>query len=248
MDFRLELGGKNARGVVCDAAAGDVDESAEPAFLMQRLEQRSIAAVRRQQFFIEPPPQFRNAIGKPNPGLVDQHLAGKRIAVGVKAERGQTQDQVAGTNSAAVQDLPLPHPAHDAAGQVVFIRRIKARHLGGLSADERAANFAAGVGKAAHNVGDDLSADFSRCQIVQKEERPRAVHCDVVGRMEHEVACGTFMPVGGKSDLELGAHAVHAGNQHGVGGKPLEREESSKGTDISQHTGIEGPADQFFNL
>src|SRR5687767_3809082 len=83
---------------------------------------------------VMPPPVM---CARPFTGLED--LADERVAVGVRAARGEAEDGVAGGDRAAVDDARLLHHADAEAGEVVLALGVHAGHLGGLAAEQRAA-------------------------------------------------------------------------------------------------------------
>jgi hypothetical protein len=86
-------------------------------------------------------------------GNFKQELAGQRIAVGVQAGGGQSDEHVAGLDADAGNHFVAIDGADDEAGQVVFAFGIEAGHLGGFAADEGAAVGLAGFGQ----TGDHAS-------------------------------------------------------------------------------------------
>ena len=144
--------------------------------------------------------------------------------------------------SRAVDDARARHDADDEPGDVVFAVGVEPRHLGGLAAEQRAAVLAAG----ARHARDDLLGDVGRQpagrQVVEKEQRPRALHEDVVDAVIDEVGADRVVHAGHERDLELGADAVGAGDEHRVRRRPVEREQPAERSDARQHAGRVGAA------
>ena len=59
-----------------------------------------------------------------------------------------------------------------------------------------------------------LRLELARAEVIEEEERLGAEHGDVVDAMVDQVLADGVVPVHGKGDLELGADAIHAGDQH----------------------------------
>src|ERR1041384_5857442 len=78
--------------------------------------------------------------------LLEKDFPREGISVGVQTVGGKAEDDVAGSNPAAVYHLFAIDHADDAAGKVVFTLAIHSRHLRGLPADERATRLPAGSG------------------------------------------------------------------------------------------------------
>ena len=88
--------------------------------------------------------------------------------------------------------------------------------LGHLAAHERAAALLATAGDAAHDLGDVLGAELADGDVVEEEEGLGAHGDDVVDAHGDEVLAHGVVAVEQLGDRELGAHAVGAGDQHGV--------------------------------
>ena len=84
-------------------------------------------------------------------------------------------------------------------------------------------------------------------EIIEEEERRRAVHGNVIDAVVHQIRAHGVMAIEGEGELQLGADAIDAGDQHGVAGESLQREESAEGADLPQNTGAEGAAGQLLD-
>ena len=93
----------------------------------------------------------------------------------------------------------LVHDAHDEAGQVVVVGRVRPRHLRGLAADERAAELGAGPGEAGDDGLDADGVHLPEGDVVEEEERRRALHEDVVHAVGHEVVAHGVVHAGQRS-------------------------------------------------
>ena len=114
--------------------------------------------------------------------------ADQRVAVRMRAGRGQTQDRIAGRDGGAVDDLGLLHHADREAGQIVFAVRIHAWHFGGLAADQRAAGQFATLGDAFDHLGRDVDVELAAGEVVEEEQRLGPLHQDVVDAHGDQVA------------------------------------------------------------
>ena len=94
---------------------------------------------------------------------------------------------VAGRDAAAVDDAGLFDDADGKAGEVVFARRVHARHFRRLAADQRAARRLAAVGDAADDFGGDVDVELAAGEVVEEEQRLGALHEDVVDAHRDEV-------------------------------------------------------------
>ena len=150
----------------------------------------------------------------------------------------QSEQRIAGLDRFAGEQFFALHNTDDEAREIVFARRIKAGHLRGFSADERAAGFAAGAAHALDELLDDLWIHFSQGEIVEEKERLGALHQNVVDAVIDEVAANRRVHPHGHSDFELCADAICARNQHGF--LPLfvvEGEERAEAADAAEHAG-----------
>ena len=64
--------------------------------------------------------------------------------------------------------------------------------------------------------GADLRVELAAGEIVEKEQRLGALHHEVVDRHGDEIDADRVVPAGLDRDLDLGADAVGAGDQHRV--------------------------------
>ena len=70
----------------------------------------------------------------------------------MQAARSQAHHRVARFDSLAVEQARFFHHANDGPAQIVLALAVKARHLSGFAADERAMIFRAGPGKPADQL------------------------------------------------------------------------------------------------
>ena len=88
--------------------------------------------------------------------------------------------------------------------------------LGGLAAEEDALGAHAALVDAGDDVGDLLGHDLADHEVVEEEQGDGAAGGDVVDAHRDEVDADGGQPADAAGDLDLGAHAVGAGDQHGV--------------------------------
>ena len=132
----------------------------------------------------------------------------------------------------------------DRAGDVVIAGSVEARHLGRLAAEKRRAVLAARPRDALDDALDQARLDFSRGDVVQEEERPRALHQDVVHAVVHEI--GAARVVAGHLDrhLELGPDAVGGGHEDRLAVvREVRAKEAAEAADVAEHARREGRAD-----
>src|SRR6202012_3098188 len=146
-------------------------------------------------------------------GLEDE-LAGKRVAVGVQAGGRQPDENVTLADTFPGNQFVAIDDADDEAGQVVFSVGVEAGHLRGFAADERASIFLAGLRQPSDYLLDDFVFKTPGGEVVEKEERLSALDSNVVDAVIDQVLPHGVMDAELKGDLEFGADAVRAGNEH----------------------------------
>ena len=67
------------------------------------------------------------------------------------------------------------------------------------------------------------SVELARRQVVEEEQRRRALHGDVVDAVVDQVLADRVVNAQLKGDLQLGAHAIGARHQHRVGDTSRDR-------------------------
>ena len=145
--------GQDARQVFGDAAAGDVGHAVDAGRLaVSFLMTLQVAAVGLHQRGAGLVLEGVDVLVGLVLGDFEEELAGERVAVGVQAGGGQADEDVAGLDFCAGDQLGAVDDADDEAGQVVFAVGVEAGHLRGFAADERAAVGAAGFGEAGERL------------------------------------------------------------------------------------------------
>ena len=134
----------------------------------------------------------------------------------MKTAGGQAKHHIASCHLAAIEDLGSLNHAHGKAGQVVFAIGVHAGHLGCFTTNQGAARGLTALGNAAHHGGGRVECKSATGEIIQKEEWLRPLNENVVHTHGHEVDAHGVVPVQGEGQLELGAHAIGAGHQHGL--------------------------------
>ncbi len=136
--------------------------------------------------------------------------------------------------------------ADDEAGQIVFAGVIDAGHLRGLAADQRASVGAASARDAGDHCGRDVGIQFADREIIQEEQRQRALHGDVVDAVVHQILADGVVAAGEERDLQLGAHAVGRTHQHGLA-ESGQLERGAERADIGQHAARESAARELLD-
>jgi hypothetical protein len=190
-----------------------------------------------QQFLANRALESGHAAGRFQFQLLEEYFPAERIAVRVQAARFDADDHVTAPDGfLAVEHLGFFHHADDCAAHVVFALLVKAGHLRRLAADERAVVFRAGAGETLDDFGEHVRLQFSRAEIIEEEQRLRAEHGDVVDAMVHEVRADGVVPVQREGELELGADAVHGGDEDRLAiFFHVQREQAAEAADLAEH-------------
>jgi hypothetical protein len=85
-------------------------------------------------------------------------------------------------------------------------------------------------------------------EVVHKKERARALNQDVVDAMRNDVNAHRIVLAGHESQLQLRAHAVHAGDEHGLlNAFEIGLVHGAKGADVAQYLVVERALHQRLN-
>ena len=201
--------GQDAGEIVEEAAAGDVGGSVETA-CREGGHEGLVIGVDAEEFSAEGELHAGSGFVQRQAHFFEEHLASKRVAVGVKAVAAEADDGVAGADFRAVEEFRAVYDADDGAGDIVFAFLIHAGHLSGFAADEGAASLLAGFGEAFEDLLEDDGVEFFTADVVEEKQGPGADDGDVIDAMVDEILADRVVAVGGKGDFELGADAVRA--------------------------------------
>ncbi len=127
---------------------------------------------------------------------------------------GQPDDGIPGSDFISSDYIVFLHHPDDEAGQVVVTLAVETGHLRRLPADESAADIAAGGGQSPRHRLHLPHRQLTHGDIVQKEQRLGAAGEYVIDAVVDDVHPHGIVLVQSRSQLQLGAHAVHAGHQH----------------------------------
>ena len=225
--LRVEGVGQGAVEVAGQAAAGDVrhavDGAAEGVVVQQRADGADVDAGGLQQRLAQRAAACDGVIGVAvvNGVEVEVLLAGdgadEGVAVGVDAGGAEAEDDVAlaGGGRAVDDAVELDH-AHREAGQVVVAGGVDVGHLGGLAAQQRTIGERAAVGHAADDLLHLRGVDPVHADVVQEHQRLGALHDQVVDVHRHAVLTDGVVDAEVGGELDLGADAVAARDEHGL--------------------------------
>ena len=153
----------------------------------------------------------------------------------MRTVRSESQQDVARANLFPVDDLIPFHDADGAAGQVIPRSGVKARHLGRFSAQKRTAAFHAGLGDAGHHFRRHAGVQPSGRDVIEEKKGFGPVCQNIVHTHGDQIP-----PRGGVSpradqEIELCAHAVHAGDEDRRPAPRRDPESAAEPSDRSLH-------------
>ena len=111
----------------------------------------------------------------------------QRVAVAVDAARGEPEDHVALADARAVDQLVALDHADAEAHHLEIALLVDAGHRGGLAAEQRAAGAPAALGDPAQGLLRDLAIEPIHRDVVEEDQRLRALHDQVVHDHRHAV-------------------------------------------------------------
>src|SRR6267154_3137278 len=186
---------------------------------------------------------FRDVIVRLEFGGFKHQLPRQRITVGVQACGGQRNQRIARFDVFSGENFLAIHRADNESREVIFTWRIKAGHLRGFSADQRASGLTTRAAHAVDKLLDHVGVELAHGQIIQEKKRLRSLHQNVVDAMVDQISANRGMHSRGHGHFELGAHSVRAGNEHRL--FPffaIQGEKRAKSADAAQDSWRECPA------
>src|SRR5690606_36124366 len=243
LDVQAQALGDDADDVLGQAATGDVGHGVDRLAVL--------AQQRQHRLHVQPGGGHQRVgqghaadlqVGRAAGAVVD--AADQRIAVGVRAGGGDAQQHVAGADLGAVQQLRLLHRADGEAPQVVLARRVHVGHLGGLAADQGAAGLLAAAGDAADHGDRGVHVQLAGGEVVEEEQRLGALDQDVVDAHGDQVDADGVVAAQLLGQLELGAHAVGAGDQDRLAVLAGQVEQGAEPAQPAHHLGAEAAPHQ----
>ncbi len=151
------------------------------------------------------------------------------------ARTAEAEDDVARANLGTGQHLVAIDGAYAEAGEVIVSSCVHAGHLGRFAADQCATRLPASLGDRGNDLRRNLAVELPGREIVEEEERLRALHDQIVGAHGDEVDSDAVMLVRLDRQLELGPDAVVRGNEQRIvisGGLGIEESSEPAELDI----------------
>ncbi len=245
-DLRADSLRQHARDVVRETSAGDVRHPVQETALEKRGDDPKIATVRFEQ---NVPHRSTVQLFQPvlhgEPHLLEENLPSQRVAVRVQSARRKADQDIGRTDRGAVQQESPIHDSNDRSCDVVFVRRVDARHFGSFAAEQRRAVFTAAAREPLDDALQHLAVQSAHGDVVEKEEGLRPLDEDVVDTVVDGVDAADVVAPRGDGDLQLRADAVGRSDQDrlAIGGE-VGPKEPAETADIAEDAGRERRADR----
>ena len=138
---------------------------------------------------------------------------------------------------------------NDESRDVIFAFGIEARHLSRLAAQQHAVVGATPDRNSFNNAGDCVRCQLSGRDVIEKEERPRALDQNVVGAVIHEIASDGVVNASRERDLQFRTDAVRRCDERWLphfGKRAVEH--AAEAADFRERARVESGARKFLNL
>jgi hypothetical protein len=152
----------------------------------------------------------------------------------VHAARGQADHDVPGRHRGAVDDRVALDDAERESRQVEIVGAVHVRQLGGLAPEQRAPRLAAARRHALDDVRHAPGLESPDRDVVEEQDRIGAAREHVVDAHADEIDAGVMQAARFALQQELRAHAVRAGDEHGVA-IAARGDEAGEATEITEH-------------
>ncbi len=204
--------------------------------------------MRAQQRLADGHAQLGDDISRRQPRHVEGDPPRQRIPIGVQTGGWEGDQQVSGLDAPPIDQLRAFDRTDDEPGDIVFAVRVEPGHFGGLSAEQRASVLVARRRQAFDDLHGHIGIEPAGGEIIEEEQRHRALDQDVVDAVIHEIAADRVVDTGHECHAQLGADAVGAGNEHRIlQSCRRQREQPAERPDLREHTRCKGPLCQRTN-
>ena len=132
----------------------------------------------------------------------------------MQAAGWQAEDDVAGFDFGAVDDFLAVHDADAETSHVVFANLVEAWHFSSFTADEGAVGLHTAVSHAFDNLSQLVWRKLADCHVIEEEQWFCTADEDVVDAHGNGVDADGVVLVHVEGQLQLGADAVGAADEH----------------------------------
>src|SRR5262249_12154699 len=119
--------------------------------------------------------------------MIEDYFSGEAVAVGMQPRAGQTQNDIANLNGAAVDDVVGFDNANAEASHIVIAGLVEVGQNRRFAADQSAIRFHAAVADAFDQFANQRGIVLWQSEIIEKQERFAAGAKAIVDRHGYEV-------------------------------------------------------------
>src|SRR5690349_16017764 len=166
----------------------------------------------------------------------------------MQTRRRQREQHIARRDRPPVNDLRAIDNPDDEARDVVLTFRIKPRHLSRLPAEQYTTILTTTIRDTLNHSRHHLRRQLPRRDVIEKEQRSRALHENVIHTVVHQIASDRVMHTRRKRDLQLRADAISGGHEHRLG-HPRKRavEHAAEAANLGQRALVERAARELLD-
>src|SRR3989304_8780508 len=128
----------------------------------------------------------------------------------MRAAGGNADQRIVGFDPRAVDDFRFFDHAHGEAGEIVVALAVHPRHLRRFTAHQRAARLTAALADATNDLLGDTIVQLAGGEVVEEEQRFRALHDEVVDAHGDQVDADGAVAIEFNGEPEFGTDAVGA--------------------------------------
>src|ERR1051325_2583797 len=140
----------------------------------------------------------------------------KRITIGVESGGRKCEQNISRSDRLSVDDLLAVNNTNDKTCNVVFTFVVETRHLGRFTTKQYATILTTTIRHALDDTRHNVRRQLPRRNVVEKEERSRALDQNVINAVIHEIVTNSVVHAGRKRDLELRSYSISRRNEHGL--------------------------------
>ena len=212
----LRAGREYARQIGGDAAAGDMRQRLDGAGGQHRQEFAHVDPGRIEECLAQGPVRREGRwAGKvePFPGDDRPH---QREAVGMQSVARQRQHDIPRLEIMAREHaVPFNRP-HRETGKVVGPARVEARQFGCFATRQRTSGLSATLNHPLQHLERVLGVEAAGREVIEKEERLRALHQEIIDGHRNEVDPDSVVPADRFREQQLGPNPVGRGHEQRV--------------------------------
>ena len=143
---------------------------------------------------------------------------------------------IACLHGVVVDDLLLIHDADRETGEIILVLRIEARHLGGLTTDQRTVTLYAAFSYALYDIRDLLRHVLAAGDVIEEEQWLRTTADDIVHTHRDAVDADGVILLHQEGDLQLRSDTIGTGYENRVLVALRKLEQTTEAAETGCHT------------